>query len=91
MKRIKDYRKLYVSILEKEKIKEYIFDLEEFSEKKEDKVKKMLKKESEVIIKFLSKNNAYIYLTEKKFIMEYINSIYFYMSFFHKKMGMGFI
>ena len=30
MKRIKDYRKLYVSILEKEKIKEYIFDLEEF-------------------------------------------------------------
>ena len=75
MKRIKDYRKLYVSILEKEKIKEYIFDLEEFSEKKEEKVKKMLKKESEVIIKFLSKNNAYIYLTEKKFIMEYINSI----------------
>ena len=91
MKRIKYYIKLYVSILEKEKIKEYIFDLEEFSEKREDKVKKMLKKESEVIIELLSKNNAYIYLTEKKFIMEYINSIYFYMSFFHKKMGMGFI
>ena len=66
MKRIKDYRKLYVSILEKEKIKEYIFDLEEFSEKREDKVKKMLKKEIEEIIEFLSENNAYIYLTEKK-------------------------
>ena len=35
----------------------------------------MLKKDSEVIIEFLSKNNAYIYLTEKKIIMEYINSI----------------
>ena len=29
-------------------------------------MKKMLKKESEAIIEFLSKNNAYIYLTEKK-------------------------
>ena len=29
-------------------------------------MKKMLKKESEEIIEFLSKNNAYIYLTEKK-------------------------
>ena len=38
-------------------------------------MKKMLKKESEEIIEFLSKNNAYIYLTEKKIIMEYINSI----------------
>ena len=66
MKRIKDYRKLYVSILEKEKIKEYIFDLEEFSEKREDMVKKMIKKECEEIIELLSKNNAYIYLTEKK-------------------------
>ena len=66
MKRIKDYIRLYVSILEKEKINEYIFDLEELSEKREDMVKKMLKKESEEIIEFLSENNAYIYLTEKK-------------------------
>ena len=29
-------------------------------------MKKMLKKESEEIIEFLSKNNAYINLTEKK-------------------------
>ena len=29
-------------------------------------MKKMLKKESEEIIEFLSENNAYIYLTEKK-------------------------
>ena len=37
-------------------------------------MKKMLKKESEEIIEFLSKNNnAYIYLTEKK--NKYINSI----------------
>ena len=66
MKRIKDYIRLQVSILEKEKINEYIFDLEELSEKREDMVKKMLKKESEEIIEFLSENNAYIYLTEKK-------------------------
>ena len=91
MKRIKDYIILYESILKKEKIKDYIFDLGELSKKREDMVKKMIKKECEEIIEFLSKNNAYIYLTEKKFIMEYINSIYFYMSFFHKKMGMGFI
>ena len=65
MKRIKDYRKLYVSILEK-KNKQYIFDLEELSEKRENMVKKMLKKEIEEIIEFLSENNAYIYLTEKK-------------------------
>ena len=65
MKRIKDYRKLYVSIVEK-KNKQYIFDLEELSEKRENMVKKMLKKEIEEIIEFLSENNAYIYLTEKK-------------------------
>ena len=29
-------------------------------------VKKMIKKECEEIIELLSKNNAYIYLTEKK-------------------------
>ena len=35
MKRIiKDYRRLYVSILEKEKIQDYTFDLEALSEKK---------------------------------------------------------
>ena len=75
MKRIKDYRILYESILKKEKIKDYIFDLGELSKKGEDMVKKMIKKECEEIIELSSKNNAYIYLTEKKFIMEYINSI----------------
>ena len=66
MKRIKDYRILYESILKKEKIKDYIFDLGELSKKREDMVKKMIKKECEEIIELLSKNNAYIYLTEKK-------------------------
>ena len=66
MKRIKDYRILYESILKKEKIKDYIFDLGELSKKREHMVKKMIKKECEEIIELLSKNNAYIYLTEKK-------------------------